>query len=390
MTIDRDTLRQMIEEDELGLLALPAKRAPVTADQRLVDAFRQITEFVEANGREPVVNPEDLEESKLAWRLEAICSAPEQRAVLEAHDRLGLLRDVEAPASIEEAVASDPLGLLSSTANDVYRLEHVPKRQTMPDEIARRRPAKDFDDFKRLFEVCHEDLREGRRELIEFRNPTQLSVQSFFVLNGVLGYVAEMGARSQNEIGKSNARLRCIFENGTESNLLLQSLASNMYKSGKRVTEPRDLPTMLNLAEGTRKGVVYVLRSLSKDPQVQAIPDLHKIGSTSNSTEGRVASATRISTFLGAPVEILAEWEVPAVAARRIEGLLHRLFSTVRADVWFERDGEVASEVREWFSVPLPVIDQAVDLISSEAIVNYEYDPDARELRLLTDVTADS
>jgi hypothetical protein len=253
----------------------------------------------------------------------------------------------------------------------------------MPETIARRQPAEDFDDFRQRFVDCHADLRAGRRKLVPFKNPLEIKPDRFFVQNGVLLYVAEVGELTYNEIQKANARTRCIFENGTESQLLLQSLASNLYKDGKRVTVPDDeILAEMGLESGTPMASVYVLRSLSEDPQVTAMSGLHKIGSTSSTAEDRTARAASDTTFLGARVEIVEEYRVPRGTEGKIERMLHRLFAGARIDAWFEHDGITAAEATEWFAVPFAVIEEAIGLIENDTITNYEYDLAGRTLRL--------
>lgn len=372
----------MLGEDEFGLLELPVKAAPVTADDRVVAAFEEITDFVRRTGRPPAANPTDIGEWKLAKRLQALAEDDDKRAMLEPYDELGLLVAPEPPASIEEAADDDPFGLLSGD-EDLFELRHVPKKQTMPDEVARRKPAEDFDTFRQLFVDCHADLRAGRRKLLAFKNPLDIEPGRFFVQGGVLLYVAEVGELTRNEIKKSNARTRCIFENGTESALLLQSLASNLYKDGKRVTVPdHETLAAMGLEPDTPMASVYVLRSLSQDPQLAEFPALHKIGSTSSTADERTGRAQAETTFLGAPVEIVEEYRVPRGVENKVEHLLHRLFAPARIDAWFERNGKTVAEANEWFAVPFSLIDEAVGLIENEAIVNYEYDPETRRLRL--------
>jgi hypothetical protein len=124
------------------------------------------------------------------------------------------------------------------------------------------------------------------------------------------------------------------------------------------------------------------LRSLSEDPQLAAFPDLHKIGSTTLETKSRLAGAESHATFLGAGVEEVVSFEMPAAISRNVETLLHRFFAPVRLDAWFERDGVPVADVREWFDAPLAAIEQAVELIGSDGIQNYEYDPDTRGIVL--------
>jgi hypothetical protein len=393
MTLDRESLLQMLREDEFGLLNTPPKRAPVTADDRLLSGFQEVTDFIRVNGREPERTLTDMTEAKLAMRLRAIRDNGEQAAALRGIDEFGLLGEAppepeeivipdEPPESVEDALASDPFDLLGDAQN-IFELKHVPKTQTMPEQVARRRPAEDFDRYQPLFKQCHADLRAGTRKLIKFKNPLEIQVGKFFVQNGVLLYVAQMGELEYNEIQKANARTRCVFENGTESDLLMQSLASNLYKDGRRVTEPNVITLQrMGLEADTKMGYVYVLRSLSADEQLAPFASVHKIGFTTRTVDGRLASAEGDATFLGASVERVAMYKLPAVAAQQVESLLHTFFASARLDIWFEREGKVVAEANEWFDVPREVIDEAVDLINAETVGLYEYGRDAREIRL--------
>jgi len=107
--------------------------------------------------------------------------------------------------------------------------------------MARRRPAQDFDHFKGLFETCHAQLRDGTRKLLPFRNPQQTTEGSFFVLNGVLVYVAHIGERRQDATGDSNARMRCIFENALSPTYSCAPWRVSSTKMGSGSLSPRQL-----------------------------------------------------------------------------------------------------------------------------------------------------
>lgn len=382
MTIDAETLKAMIAEDELGLLTLPVRPERMTGEQRVVVAFGEITDFVRRHGRPPVADADDVTEMMLAHRLEAMAASGEQRELLAPYDELRILVAPEPPDSLEEAIAEDSLGLLDAPEEDIHTLQHVPKPSAPREEIARRRPCEDFDRFEPLFKACHEELRSGARQLVKFRDEQAVREGAFYVLNGVLVLVASEGERKL-EHGRMNARLRCVFENATEADLLLRSFASRLYRFGKRVTEPEE-KTRMEIEErlGGESGFVYVARSLSKHPEVRAIPDLHKIGFTTGAAEDRVADAIGSATFLDAPVRLDETFELPRSIASKVEALLHRFFAAARVDAWFEREGLPVADVREWFSVPLEVIEEAMDLIQSEGIQSYEYDPDERRIKL--------
>ncbi len=382
MTIDAETLKAMIAEDDLGLLKLPAKRQAMTKDERLVASFEEIKEFVSRHGRAPDKEADDVTEMMLAHRLGSMSASDEQRELLAPYDDLGILEPPKPPESLEEAVAEDSLGLLEAPEEDIHTLRHVPKPSAQPEEIARRRPCEDFERFEPLFKACHEELRSGARQLVKFRDEQAVREGAFYVLNGVLVLVAEEDERKV-EHGRPNARLRCVFENATEANLLLRSFASRLYRFGKTVTEPEE-KTRLEVEDqlGGESGFVYVARSLSEDPEVRAIPDLYKIGFTTGSAEQRVADAIGSATFLDAPVALVDTFELPRSIAGKVEALLHRFFAPARIDAWFEREGLPVADAREWFSVPRGAIAQAMELIESEGIKSYEYDPDERRIKL--------
>jgi hypothetical protein len=381
--MNAEELLQMLTEDEFGLLEPSVKAPAPTPEDRLVGAYEEILEFTRQHGRPPAKDPTNIAEFKLAMRLEAMCADDNQRQQLEPLDELGLLNEPEPPATIDEAIADDPFGLLSS-GDDLFDLQHVPKKQAMPDKVARREPAKDFETFRQLFVDCHADLRAGRRKLLAFKNPSEIEQGKFFVLNGVLLYVANVGEAEFARSNKgNNARTRCIFENGTESDLLLLSLGRNLYKDGRRVTEPNEVTLeRMGLQADTRMGYVYVLRSLSDDPQLALFAGVHKIGFTTRTVADRLAGAETYATFLGAPVEEVARYTLPAIAAQQVEALLHDFFGSARLDIWFEREGKVVSEANEWFDVPRDMIDEAIDLINAETIGNYEYARDEHAIRL--------
>ena len=238
MKLDAEQIRRMLAEDEFGLLREAPKSAPVTSDDRLVAGFLEISDFVDANGRAPESNPADISEFKLAARLKALSENDEHREALVKHDKHGLLKEPEPPSSIAELLANDDSSLLDDEV-DLHTLVHVPKSHATPERVAKRKPCEDFESFKPVFDQCHADLRNGKRKLVKFRNPRHIEPGRFFVLSGVLVYVAELADITKTESGR-NGRTRCIFDNGTESDLLLRSLARQLYEGGRLVTEHDD------------------------------------------------------------------------------------------------------------------------------------------------------
>lgn len=174
-------------------------------------------------------------------------------------------------------------------------------------------------------------------------------------------------------------RLRVVFENGTESSMYRQSLSIRLTEGDGLIVAPADTPEILEDDEVS--GYIYVLRSLSDDPQIAAIKDLHKIGFSRGAVAQRIKNAETSPTYLMAPVEVVASYRTYNLRASALENLLHRVFGEVRLDVTQIDRKRREYDPSEWFVVPSFVIDQAVQLIISGEIVDYAYDSDAHALR---------
>jgi hypothetical protein len=208
----------------------------------------------------------------------------------------------------------------------------------------------------------------------------EIQAGQFFILGGQTAYVAEVGAAFKAPNGETDARLRVIYSNGTESDLLLRSLQRALYKDegGRRITEPNAGPLFAGeSAQGDQaSGVIYVLRSKSDHPVVAANrPLLDKIGVTGGTIEQRIANARLDPTFLMADVEVVASYELYNINRTKLENLIHRIFGPARLDIEIkDRFGQPVIP-REWFLAPLFVIDEAVARIKDGTITDYTYDP---------------
>lgn len=376
--MDADKLRELIEDDDLGLLSVKPKQSNgLTEDERLVESFYEIVEFYRQQGREPDNDLANMQEAKLAMRLSSLRKDTEKAKVLIDLDEFGLLVPVKQPESIDDILNDDDLNLLGNSEEDsIFTLRNVPQNIESPDYVAQRQPCKDFSRFEPLFKQCHADLQSGKRILRPFVNEQQIQAGEYFILSGIMVYVAEVGDKEKKK-QKVNARLRCIFENGTEGDLLLRSLARNLYKDGRRITEHEDrlMDDLNNITdEDGQTGFIYILRSLSTDPQITALKDLYKIGFSTVPVKERVKNAKDDPTYLMAPVHILETFECYNLNPQKLELLLHRFFGKVCLEVdVFDRDGKRYTP-REWFMAPLPVIEEAIALIISGEVINFEYD----------------
>ncbi len=383
--MDVDLLRKMIEEDELGLLNVKPKQSQtITADERLAESFYEIQDFVKEHGREPEPDITKMQEFMLAKRLAGLRKDHQKIYALTDLDEYGLLKPSKNPESIEDVMEDDPPNLLGGNQEDgIFKLKYVPAPIDMPDYIAKRKPCKDFDQFEHLFKKCHADINAGHRQLQPFINEQQIQAGDFFIMRGLMVYVAEVGEKEKKN-AKTNARLRCIFENGTEGDLLLRSFARRLYSDGRRVTESAEglMDEMKNITdEDEQTGCIYVLRSLSTNPEIASIDDLYKIGFSSGAVDDRIKNAENEATYLMARVHLVEVFECYNLNPQKLESLLHTFFGNACLNVDVHDKNGKRCTPREWFIAPLEVIEKAIALIISGEIVNFRYDS---ELQLIT------
>ena len=389
-----DQLAKLISADDLGLLTVKPKRTPQsTEEERLLAGFQELLRFVETTGTAPAELADDLSERLLFARLETIRANPQQRERLLPFDEHGLLTDLAklpqkaepSPTSIEEVLDDDFLDNLNPAANEIFKIKNIPltKDVESPDYVAQRKPCKDFHLFEEQFQICQQEIKADKRRLLPFANEQQIEVGKFFVLRGILLLVTEVGERLVKN-GKWNARLRCIFENATESDMLLRSLASELYKDGRRVTVPDEevLNDMLVTDDDKASGFIYVLRSLSQHPDIRAVPNLYKVGLARRSIETRIQNAANEPTYLMAPVALVSTFQCYNVNLPKLENLLHRFFDPAAAKIQVTDAQGNYHTPKEWFSVPLSTIETAVRLLISGEIVNYAYNAGTGQILL--------
>lgn len=230
-------------------------RSPL--EERVLAGFEELQRWATEHGRPPRHGEGlDIFERLYAVRLDRMRGQEALRALVEPFDHQSLLAgggDLPfdpATMNLDELAADlDGIGKISS---DLTTLRHVRSRAEIEAaaEIANRKPCADFAKFEPLFEELRSDLRSGVREALPFNkdigNNTDARVRigDFYILGGQLVYVAEMGEKYLTPEGAPQARLRVIYSNGTESNLLIRSLQNALYKdtAGRRVTKQNDGP----------------------------------------------------------------------------------------------------------------------------------------------------
>jgi len=376
---------------DLAEFAPPEKKGGRSAkEERIIAGFEEIQRFVEIHGQAPRHGEDgDIFERLYAVRLDRIRELEECRALVEPLDHQGLLTGklslVPPPVLDDDELLADLEGIEGSS--DITQLRHVrtsaEKREA--EEIAQREKCLDFKNFEPLFAQVRADLDKGLRITRPFVKDagfvkSEIKAGQFFILGGQTAYVAKVGEPIKAPNGEMDARLRVIFSNATESDMLLRSLQRALYKdeAGRRITEPSAGPLFGDEAddEDTESGTIYVLRSKSDHPVIdQSRTVIHKIGVTGNDVETRISNAAQDATFLLAEVEIVSTYKLYNINRTRLENLLHRVFAPARLDLTISDRFGNPVKPREWFLVPLHVIDEVVERIRDQTITGYVYDP---------------
>ena len=379
--------------DALGVEVAPLKTSSHSPrEERIIAGFEDILRFHHEHGRAPLHSEgRDIFERLYAVRLDQLRKLPEAQALLAGLDTPGLLKaaatsQVDIDSLDEDALLAElGIGDDAEVQNDITTLRHVrPYREIKAaEEIANRTPCADFDCFKSLFDQAAAGLKADSWMTKPFVKNASIELGDFFIIGGQVAYVAEVLEGTKTKDGRDNPRLRVIFDNQTESNLLLRSLSRSLYPDGdlpvgRRLIRRDDGPLFGGATEpdDIETGTIYVLRSQSNHPFVATHRELiHKIGVTGGKVETRIAGAEKDATYLLAGVEIVATYKLHNLNRTKLENIFHRLFSAAQLDLTIaDRFGNPVRP-KEWFLVPLHVIDEAVKRIRDGSITDTVYDP---------------
>ncbi len=376
------SLNDVFNNDPLGLLEVSVTKSKKLNNYAIYfDTFKELEDFIEANGREPDVEAVNIYEAKLAARLSKLRSTPEALEDLAPFDTKGLL-GASAPEKKTQVVTMDDIFCsdLLADDDDIFNLTHVTsgtKKQTASQDMATRKKCLDFESYKPLFEQIQRDLDDGKLDTSGIKGVAEIQKGQAFILSGLIAYVTEVGEKYERRKGHHNARLRVIYSNGMESNLLLRSFGAALYKDkSARVISGSFLEPQnsRHYDELVKSGTVYVLRSLSSDSAISPHKEyLHKIGITTSDVKSRITNANKDATYLLADVEVVAEFTLYNFNLRATERLLHTFFGDAQADIVIsDRFGQPVKP-KEWFFLPLELIKQAIRLIQEGAIQEYRY-----------------
>lgn len=378
------SLEDILSNDPLGILVEAKPKAKsINEDDRLVASFEEINSFIETNGHEPKKST-NMSERTLYSRLQGIKDNPEKIEYLKPYDRFNLLKVVEIN-SIDDILNEDVFGLLRDDKDDIFTLKHVPNNFTSErskaDKVASREVCKNFEEFEHLLKECQKDLKEQKRRLIPSIE-SQLREGMFCILDGILLYIDKIFQPIRGNSNKLNRRTILIFENGTQSNMLLRSLGKRLKDNGKMVT---DLNVDLINEEDNKSGYIYILESKSQDEKISTIKNLYKIGYSTTEVKDRIKNAINEPTYLMAPVRIVAVYETYNMNTQKFEQLIHKFFGKVCLNIDIFGNDNKRYTPREWFIVPFEIIEKVVELIISGDIVGYRYDEKNEKLKLISE-----
>jgi hypothetical protein len=380
----------LAEDDASGLLDVkPIVDRSSEDGARSRAQFEEINTFVDRHGFVPGRGPKErkisIAERALQTRLRAFSNTPSLLAVATPLDRHGLLTiEAPEPKTLDEILDLDDDLLIDPNAA-IFEMHHARATPAKADRVSERALCADFEKFKPIFDEVAADLSSGKRKSMRFAREQDIEAGGFFILNGVVVYVAEVRDPHIRN-GKRNARLRLIFENGTEGNNLLRSLATELYKdpNGRRISDPNAGPlfaapdteiVVVPSAQERVTGLIYVVKSLSKQPEIASLDgQLFKIGFTTGSLETRIRGAADDPTFLMAPAQPVMTYDAINLNVNAFERLVHHFFAEARLNIEvIDRFGKPIKP-REWFLLPLSIIEEAVPLIADGSILGYRYD----------------
>lgn len=390
--LDLDELRS--ELDDFAEPEQKGGRSP--RDERIIAGFEEIQRFVETHARTPQHGEDrDIFERLYAVRLDRVRALDECRSLLAPLDRQGLLSGANVVGSSPEAIHDDHLlSELKGAAgdSDITELRFVRKNadKRAAEEIANRTVCENFENFKPLFESVRRELKSGVRQTLPIHQMEEIKLAEiqkaqFFIVGGQIAYVAEVGEDFKTGYDRRDSRLRVIYDNATESNLLMRSFQRSLYRdeTSRLITNPNIGPLFADdhAEDDLASGTIYVLRSKSDNPTVAANREvLHKIGVTGGNLDARLANAKLDPTFLLADVEVIATYELYNINRIKLENVIHRVFDPAQLDIEIKDRFGNPVKPREWFLVPLFVVDEAVARIKDGSITQYIYDPTAARL----------
>tara|TARA_B100000787_G_C16176185_1_gene289162 strand:- start:183 stop:1376 length:1194 start_codon:yes stop_codon:yes gene_type:complete len=379
-------LEKILNDDPLGVLKSLTSQ-PITIEQKLRDSFEEINKFIDDCGREPLESTNILER-QLYGRLKQLRKDFDKSLILNDLDKHNLLANVKEIKTVDDILENDVLGLLDDDSEDIFNLKNIPKNKTKTDFVARRKTCNNFKDYEDSFKKVQKEIKNGNRKLIIFKE-SNLKEDRYYVLDGILLYLEkiensqkkEFNDKTQGKRKRFDPRIRCIFENGLESNMYLRSLSKELYNNGATVIQSNE-ESLVEFSKGFSSitdqdkatGHIYILSSLSTKSEIKSIKNLYKIGYCTTSIEKRTINAENETTFLMAPIKIISSYKTFNLKPQKFEDLVHQFFSERCLHIEIADNNGNLKKPNEWYVVPIKIIEQAIQLIINNEIQNYKFD----------------
>lgn len=371
---DLDDLIEPVEERK--------KRVSVNYD---VKSLQEIEEWVRKNNRMPQDSRNDLKERSMYHKLLGLKRKGNE---LKEYDSLGLLVEEESTAydKLKDEIKKDVNGGGFNSLDDVLNDDSVlfedlddvdseeinffnttkvtRKQRNGSGANVKRNQVDDFSEYKKMFKQVQRELASGLRKFIPFKN-YNIVLHHYYLLKNQLIYIESFGEDVQKYDRNrkyDDRRVHVVYENGTENSVWYHGLGASLYGRGKAIS---DIETgEVNLTgDDYRTGYIYVLKSLSEDPQIANIKSLYKIGFTKNSVRQRIANAENESTYLYAPVKVVEQFQVINLDPGKLETTIHHVLEDYKLDVSIKAPNGKVITPREWFVIDLPKVEEIVNAI---------------------------
>lgn len=351
-----------------------------------VRELQEIENWYKENGRKPEKSRVDLKERSLFNKLNRLIGSYDK---LKDFDTYGLLvqespdvydqladevkQDVNTKSfnSLDDILNDDSVlfsGLDENNSFNVnlFNTEKVTRKQeNNPEKRAQRQKMNDFGQYSTKFKQVQKELASGKRQLVSFKDYAIL-LHHYYVLKGQLIYIDAFGEEESknNKNGVYNdKRVHVVYENGTESNVLYRGLAASLYGRGGKMVTDVETGTIELTADDYPTGYIYILKSLSKDPQISNIKSLYKVGFTAGSVKKRIANAENESTYLYAPVKLIEQIQIINLNPEVLETAIHHALTDYRLEVEIKAPNGKTITPREWFVIDLPKIEDIISHI---------------------------
>lgn len=383
----QDRLKNIFSDplfSELSKLKKATQKEKVSLNPE-IERFNEIIGWMDENGGKEPEYSNDVFERKFYVRLNKYRENKKYLKILEEYDKYDILSkettrkkvksfNLNLKEALEQGIFTDKQFEKYSELTDTSRYKNVIKNR---DKYYTRKKAENFGKYDRMFRVVKEEISNGTRKIMKVDSERNINSQKFYYDNGILVYVKSISEYFIDKNGYKNANLHLIYDNGTENNgILLRSFASNLFdkkRNGRMVSEIiSDVMGETSIEERSNDnltGYIYVLKSLSNNPEISEIKNLYKIGLARKDVEKRISNASNEATYLFAPVKIIYKVKVFNFNASKFEEVLHRKLEQNRLLIDIPTINGRIINPKEWYVIDIDEIIETINEITSQLII---------------------